>query len=187
MKLFMVVLLFPVFLLFAQASHAQETTNPLAAFDNGNYVPGQIIVSFNEGVSKETAQSILESHSLSIETHESCVTHGSGGPGEDTTAQTTCEHVDSWNESLHVAVVSVPEGQEKHYAQVLLEEEQIQYVEPNYIVTISGDTGIPEVNDDSQPNQSGFMGFSPVLMAAGIILLLVLGFLAFTKIKTMRT
>ncbi len=200
MNLFMIVLLFPVFLLLGQAGHAQETIIPLAAFDNGNYVPGQIIVSFDEGVSKETAQSILAKHALSIETHQSCVIEGFGGPGEEPTEKTTCVQIESWNESLHVAIVAVPEGQEKSYAQLLLGEEQVAYVEPNYIATATGED-IPDVPDqpnlEDQQNQTpsssssnngsfSLWNFSPILIAAGIIFLLVLGFVAFKKMKFMR-
>ncbi|MEK6902588.1 MAG: hypothetical protein AABX02_03305 [archaeon] len=196
MKLFMIVLLFPVFLLLGQTVQAQETTNPLAAFDNGNYVPGQIIVSFKENVSKETAQAILAKHSFTIESHQSCVTESTSGPGEEPTEKTTCEQVESWNESLHVAVVSVPEGQEKQYAQLLLEEEQIVYVEPNYIATTTGDEDIPDQtnptgqqNQTSSPSNNGsfnLWNFSPILIAAGIIFLLIFGYAAFKKMKIFR-
>jgi len=83
----------------------QDKERSLSAFDNSaSYAKGKILVAFNEDVSSIEASLILLKYGLIAE---------------------------KYDESLDTTWINVPEGKERDYAELLLNDPAIYAVEPN--------------------------------------------------------
>lgn len=179
MKLSMIIILFPVFLLLGQTAHAQETTNPLDAFDKPDhpeYVPGQLVITFQSDIDHDEAALILGKHGVSIQNQYSCVTQGYGGPGEEPVEQQNCQQVESWDESQHMAIGLFQQGTEKETARALIEEEGVLFVEPNYVSSAGmdsfGNTVSTPTGGNTPPVSSGIplhYLLVGILLVAGVL------------------
>lgn len=151
----------------------------LNAFDSPSAVPGTIVVSFAENVTRAQAEEVLQKHGLSILIESRCVTESYGGPGQSPVSTQKCEDDDSWIEDLKIAHAQVAPGTEKEIAAQLIEEPEIIYVEPLYEASAAGngkDVENPQVPSTSgNPlDNTGNIAFESVGVLAGTVVLIAL-------------
>ncbi len=120
-----------------QESMAEKKERMLNQFnDRKSFVPGKILVSFKESVEKSQAENILEKYGLSIQKMTVCDETKRTGTYEER----GCQEIDRWDEGLKVAHVEVPNEEEKKYAEILIDEELVVWIEPAFAVEIAGDS-----------------------------------------------
>jgi len=97
----------------AQASARQEDEPPPPVeFIEGSYVPGELIVGLQPGMARAALQTGDELPRLAA---------------DEAASQSDLQALDA-------VLISVPPGQEEEYRQKLLQDPNIRYVEPNYLV-----------------------------------------------------
>lgn len=170
LPLFIILLLIPFsFSLEMNDSKMEKISNSFE--DPTTYEPGTLIVSFTPTTTFDEAKTLLEKYGLVIRSGEKCTTESYGGPGQETVETQKCLNSEEWNDSLKVAVVSVPAGQEKMEALELIQEPTIAAVEPNYIVYATGENNPNPATPPAHPNE---MKIDPVWLGVGFLLVLII-------------
>lgn len=158
----------------------EQRVRMLRAFDDpSGYRAGAVIVNFAPGTSKDVAGAVLERLGFTMETETVC------GPEEaepegPTNATNGCRTTDKWFEGISAAVVAVPAGEERAYAERLIAEPEVIWVEPDLIATIAGEE--PLVEGQRKVGRIG-KELAPYL-AIGAIVVLALAFLLRRKKPT---
>ena len=141
-RIFLVVILLTAFVSSTLITDGQESTaekkeRMLNQFNNRmSFVPGVIVVSFGDSTEKSQAENILEKYGLSIQKMTVCDETKRDGTYEER----GCQEIDRWDERLKVAHVEVPSEEEKKYAEILIDEEIVVWIEPVFAVEVAGDS-----------------------------------------------
>jgi hypothetical protein len=178
-----------IMILLTSFTFAQDIDRMLRQFDNDSYIKGEIVVSFKD-ITKQQAIEILNSYDLKIKTHTSCLgSPVTSDPGETPQPQEEndeCITEDLWSEGIKAANVEVPEGKEKEFAETLIENSNIIWVEPGYAsVATGGNNESPERNDRPYPlNQSNNSQNSSLLkISISIIILAIIVWIIIRVLK----
>lgn len=165
-------------------SPEEKLARMLRAFDGRSFRKGMLVISFAEGTTKEEARAVIERYSFTFGMDRVCGPEISEQP-----KQSRCAEEEQWNERLKIATVThVPVGEEKTYAERLIRESSVIWVEPELITTAAQETTEPEgtpVALEQETKMQEPQGGASIAFVLGIILviLLVLYFL-FHKKKT---
>ena len=137
-----------------QETPEERRTRMLRAFDAANYRGGIIGVSFAEDATKAEAVAFLRTRGLSLAQERVCGPE-EAGPESESAQNAGCVSQDRWNERLKLAYVTVPAGREKEYAELLIQESLVAWVEPDMIMTAAGEpTGEEPMPGEQSPDES---------------------------------
>lgn len=133
-----------------------------------DYVPGEILVGFDEDVTEDEAKELIESYGFSYESVFK-------GPN-------------SWESPyLKAMLVFVPEGDEQEWIDAFSQEDIVEYAELNYIVTIGegseNHVGIDPPGQEPGENSTDLRNFNWAFIVGGFILVAVILFFALRKKK----
>lgn len=121
-----------------------------------DYTEGELLIGFNEDVGEDEAKELIVGLNLTLkETH------------------------DLWN--INVLVINVPIGEEQLWIETLEKENDIDYVELNYIVETQG--GDLEVWDPIKNVKQDVQNYTIYYIIGGVIIILIVAFLIFKKKK----
>jgi len=112
LMLWLCALLFPPITNIQAGASQQEEPPPPVDFVEGSYVPGELIIGLLPEAERVEAQA-----------------------GSLLSGLTSDETASAGLQALDAALVNVPPGQEADYRQKLLQDPNVLYVEPNYLVT----------------------------------------------------
>lgn len=149
----------------------ERTARMFRAFDDpSRYRQGALIVNFTPGTTQEAARAVLMRYNLMFDTETVCDPE-EAGPEGPTNERNGCETTEQWIENLSAAVAAVPAGEERAYAERLIAEPEVVWVEPDMIAAIAGEEPLVGKPAKTTQEEQSFMLYLVALAIAAIIAL----------------
>lgn len=166
-----------------QETSEERRVRMLRAFDVGNYVRGIVGVSFTEDTAKEEAVALLRIRGLTLAEERLCGPE-EAGPESESVQNADCVSQDRWNERLKLAHAIVPAGREKEYAELLIREPRVVWVEPDMIATAAGEpTGEEPMLGGELPSEPAAGTFQGKFIGYAFLGILAVAAIAFVMRK----